>query len=308
MMKKTIGILLAAAMIFTSLAAVGAEERVENKAVYKDVKSTDKCFNATGLLSRLNIMDGYEDGTFKPENKLTRAEFTKLAVSLLGDEEQKTAEQNSGRDTIFDDVKADHWAAGYITAAAASGIIKGMGNGKFEPESYVTYAQAMKMLVCAAGFEQWSLDMGGWPSGYMYWGGMLKISADTGDFDVSYEISREQTAIMLKNTLNVPLCVNTGKASYDLYGNMYMELEMKDGTGKDWQTMLTKHGIYAVEGYMDKSNVFVITSAKNFLDEKIDSEKRVNINTSYGSENLNKSVEAYIKVNGNDSCELIYMH
>lgn len=308
-MKKIISMTLALTAMFMSFSAVSAaeSEKVENKARYSDVKTTDECFDAAELLSRLGIMEGYEDGTFGPENKLTRAEFSKLIIDLYGDAEQKTAEQSAGRDTIFDDVKADHWAAGYITAAASMGVINGMGDGTFAPEAHVTYAQAMKMLVCAAGYEQWSKDRGGWPDGYMLYGNQIKINDGIKDVSSDAEITRAQTAIMLKNTLNAPLCVEIG-ASYDVYGNKYPELAVRDGEGKDWQTILTRRDVYAVEGYMDKSDVFVITSAKNFLGEEIDSEKRVDVHTSYGSENLNKSAAAYIKVNENDSCDLIYMH
>lgn len=309
-MKKIISLTLALTAVFMSFSAVSAAEakKVENKASYSDVKTTDACFDAVELLTRLDIMSGYESGEFKPNAKLTRAEFAKLIIEALGKAEVMIAEAAAGNDTIFSDVKHDHWAAGYITAAASSNIINGMGNGTFAPEANVTYAQAMKMLVCAAGYEQWSIDRGAWPEGYMYWGEKAKINDGIKEVSYDAEITRAQIAVMLKNTLCAPVCVETGVA-YDLYGNQYPQLMAKDGYGEDFQTILTKmHHVYAVEGYMDTAKTFVITEARNFNDEQVDSEKKIDITTSYGSDSLNKNADAYIEIGENNEYSLIYMY
>lgn len=312
-MKKIISMALALTAVFMSFVSAAETEKVENKASYSDVKTADECFDAVELLTRLDIMEGYEDKTFQPDKKVTRAEFAKLIMNSLGQVYDGTSAgywEEAGYGKEFTDVKRDYWAWEYITAAVSENIINGMGNGTFAPEANVTYAQAMKMLVCAAGYSQWSIDKGSWPSGYMYWGNRIKINDGIKDISSDTEITRAQIAIMLKNMLSAPVCVETGTVTMDMYGNSYPELEVRDGDGKDFQTILTKmHNVYAVKGYMDTASTFVITSARNFNSEQIeDSEKKIDITTSYGADSLNKTADAYIKIDENDEYSLIYMY
>ncbi len=311
-MKKILTVLTALTLTVASAAAVFAAEegKVENKQSYSDVKSTDACFDAAELLTRLSVMEGYEDKSFKPEEKVTRAEFSKLMINALGENYRKMAEDAKGHDTIFNDVKAEHWASGYITAAASNGIINGMGDGSFAPDESITYEQAMKMLVCAVGYEHWGVDRGGWPQGYMYWGNQLKIGEGVTDIISSAAVTRGQTAQMIKNVLKAPLCVDTFDYTYDMYGNKYAKLAVKDGTGEEYQSILTYSDIYSVKGYLASGSVFVITDARNFNGEYYpeSSKKKININTSYTKDNFNKNAQAYIKVSENGDYSLIYMY
>lgn len=313
-MKKILATITVFAVIFASLTAAGAASdgggRVENKSAYSDVKNTDEYFDSIMLLSKLDVMGGYEDGTFRPDNLVTRAEFSKLIITALGSAESAIAESVQGCDTIFSDVTGSHWAAGYISAAAANGIINGMGDGTFAPEGNITYAQAMKMLVCAVGYEQWSVDRGGWPDGYMYWGNQIKIGSGIKDIADSAKITRAQAASMIDNTLRASVCVNTHDYTVDIYGNKYAHFELKDGTGENFQTILTSnYDIYEVKGYMTGS-VFVITSARNFdynyYEEN--SSKRIDIHTGYGKDNADKNATAFIKLEENGDYTLVYMY
>lgn len=311
-MKKILTVLTALTLTVSSAAAVSAanEGKVENKQSYVDVKKGDVCFDAAELLTRLGIMEGYGDKSFKPDKKVTRAEFSKLIINALGENYLKMAEDAKGHDTIFSDVKAEHWASGYITAAVSNSIINGMGDGTFAPEESITYEQAMKMLVCAVGYEQWSVDKGGWPAGYMYWGSQLKIGEGITDTTNISAVTRGQTAQMIKNALKAPLCVNTFEYTYDIFGNKYPNLAIKDGTGEEYKSMLIYSDIYPVTGYLSSDSVFVITDARNFNGEYYPggSEKRIDINTSYAKDNFNKNAEAYIKVSENGAYSLIYMY
>jgi|LSQX01.3.fsa_nt_gb hypothetical protein len=115
-------------------------------------------------LNVLGILKGYEDGTFKPNNNITRAEFSAVITRVLGLEE--IVDANKGV-TPFSDVAADHWATGNINIAYNMGIIAGYGNDMFGPEDPVTYEQATKMIVCALGYEEFSEQRGGYPDGYL---------------------------------------------------------------------------------------------------------------------------------------------
>ncbi len=309
MCKKFLAAALSALLCVSQASVFADTESIVNKASYSDVSAEAECFDSVELLCRLGIMEGYEGNTFKPEGKVTRAEISKMIICALGENAVAQAESATGHDTIFSDVTATHWASGYIAAAVSNNIINGMGNGTFAPEENVTYKQAMKMLVCAAGYSQWSVDRGGWPDGYMYWGSHLKIGAGIKDITTDTPITRAQTAVMIKNAMCAPLCVDTHDYTYDMYGNKYAKLECKDSSGAGWQTLLTYRNIYEVKGYLSKPGVFTITSAKNLDNEyyPAGSERNINIHTSYDADSVNKPAKAYIQASDNGDYSIIYM-
>lgn len=307
-MRKLLTMTLAAAVAISSMSisAFAAE--------YTDVKEGDDCYNAVSFLSELGVVSGYEEkNDFKPNNKITRAEFTKLVIDMRGDSGVAQAEEKKGADTIFSDVKADHWASGYITVAVSDGIIAGMGDGTFAPEKNVTYAQAMKMLVCADGYEQWAKNKSGrenvYPTSYMYYANLLKI-ADGVTASLDDDITRAQAACMIYNAIQAPICVSTGMLSYDKFGNAVEELAMKDGKGDDFQSLLTViHNVYTAQGHVKGEN-FVITSAKNFGNEEYKKETEIkNIMIPEKYKKNTKDATAFIRENEDgDGYELIYMY
>lgn len=124
---------------------------------------------AANFLSQLGIITGYEDGTFRPEQEITRAEFAALAVRALAlaDEAKQLAS------APFDDT-GSHWSAGNIAIGVQKGIINGYGDGNFGPDDTVTYEQAVKMLVAMLGYDSEAAAAGGYPDGYM------KVAGETG--------------------------------------------------------------------------------------------------------------------------------
>ncbi|MCR4403623.1 MAG: S-layer homology domain-containing protein [Firmicutes bacterium] len=87
------------------------------------------------------IISGYPDGTFKPENPVTRAEFSKMVARAFAI--RPTGEPR------FDDIK-DSWAKAYVTALAEAGIVSGYPDGTFKPERHITRAEMVAMLVRVA--------------------------------------------------------------------------------------------------------------------------------------------------------------
>lgn len=94
---------------------------------------------AVCTLALEGIVNGYEDGSFRPEHMVTRAEFVTMALRLAGI-------SPSGAGRRFRDVSQTHWAAGYIQAAAGSGLILGYSDGTFRPNQYITRAEAVTIL------------------------------------------------------------------------------------------------------------------------------------------------------------------
>ena len=104
---------------------------------YTDVPADAWYNNAVSTLSNAGILDGYEDGTFKPDGNITRAEFATIAVRFF------EATYDGG--DLFSDI-AGHWAQDYINEAANAGIVDGYPDGTFGPQKLITRAEAMTMV------------------------------------------------------------------------------------------------------------------------------------------------------------------
>ena len=106
---------------------------------FSDV-SADKWYNnAVSTLSRMGVIGGYADGTFRPDAPISRAEFAKIAVSF-------TQNNGSAVYNYFTDVKPTDWFAPYVTAAKDAGLIEGYSDGSFKPESKITRAEACAIV------------------------------------------------------------------------------------------------------------------------------------------------------------------
>lgn len=197
-MKKVLALVLALTMVLGSFGTVFA-------ASYSDVEGTYE--DAISRLSTLGILTGYNDGTFKPENNITRAEFAAVAMRAKGLEAAATAAK--GLPTGFTDVNTAHWASGYVGTAARLSIVNGVGNGQFAPESPVKYEEAITMLVRALGYEASATAKGGYPYGY------LVVANEIGLLDAvkgtqGTAATRGAVAQMTDNALEIPMMVQVG--------------------------------------------------------------------------------------------------
>ena len=104
---------------------------------YTDVPADAWYNNAVSTLSNAGILDGYEDGTFRPDGNITRAEFATITARFL------EASYDGGN--RFPDIDG-HWAAEYINEAANAGIVDGYEDGTFRPQQNITRAEAMTMV------------------------------------------------------------------------------------------------------------------------------------------------------------------
>ena len=93
------------------------------------------------------LMNGYEDGTFAPEGKITRAEFAAVITRLL--ELEEAPDKASG----FSDA-ANHWAKGYIGALSSRGIVSGVSETEFAPGANITREQIALILFRALELEK----------------------------------------------------------------------------------------------------------------------------------------------------------
>lgn len=96
------------------------------KYAFDDLRRTPWANDAVTALVERKIVDGYGDGTFRPEQNITRAEFVALVIRAF----YPNAE---AMDCSFTDVSRDSWAYPYISAASNLGIINGIGDNQFGP-------------------------------------------------------------------------------------------------------------------------------------------------------------------------------
>ena len=140
-MKPNAGITRAeVATIFFRLLTDGARERFWSEAnTYSDVAAGSWYNIAVSTLSNMGILGGYEDGTFRPNASITRAEFAKIAVSFFDWADVYAV--NS-----FVDVRDSAWYANYVAVAAEIGLIEGYGGNVFRPDATITRAEACTII------------------------------------------------------------------------------------------------------------------------------------------------------------------
>jgi Mg-chelatase subunit ChlD len=102
------------------------------------------CNNAISTLTNMGVIDGFQDGNFRPYGKITRAQFAKIAVGFF----ETTAKEYQG---YFTDVAPDAWYTSYIEAAARVGLIQGFEDGTYRPNENITRAQACVIVNRALG-------------------------------------------------------------------------------------------------------------------------------------------------------------
>lgn len=106
---------------------------------FSDVKESAWYYEPVRALARAGIVEGYSDGTFQPEDPITRAEFVAIMVRYC------ELAKGTG-DTGFSDVASNHWAIGYIKAAKDTGYVKGYPDGTFRPENNLTRAETVTII------------------------------------------------------------------------------------------------------------------------------------------------------------------
>lgn len=112
-------------------------------ASFTDVAPDDPAYESVSRVGGLGIMTGVGDGTFRPNDNVTRAELV-VALCRLMDVSEMAA-------LAFPDVTQDHWAMGSVAAAMAEGWLTGYEDGNFYPDAPVTKAEAAVLINRARG-------------------------------------------------------------------------------------------------------------------------------------------------------------
>jgi hypothetical protein len=147
-----------ATMLYRLLTDERRSELSTEGTMYPDVSENAWYRGMVSAMTRGGYIEGYPDGTFRGDNFITRAEFVAVVARFLG---------NASGVCNYSDVSRNHWAFTYIAEATGAGWIDGYPDGTFEPENYITRAEAMKILnhVLERGVNENSelLDFKKWP-------------------------------------------------------------------------------------------------------------------------------------------------
>jgi len=161
--------------------------------------------DAEGALTLLGAMGVYEGEyglgeTVNPDDPITRAQFCKVVVEAFG--RGSTAEGLMGLEPTFAD-EIPTWAWGYVTTAGYMGVIKGYDDGTFGPNNFVTYGEAVTMLVRAVSGHAQRVPEGVWPYNFLFY---AVDNGFTGDVDVGFAnlpATRGDIARLLVETMQV---------------------------------------------------------------------------------------------------------
>ena len=199
--KKVLALVLTLALALSVAAGAAFTDQ-------KQIKNTE----AVDMCVALNIVSGYPDGSFKPEGNITRAEFCKMiCVMLNGGTAPATA---TNATPTFSDVRTSanaSWAEGFIEYCYAKGIVSGVGDGKFAPNSNITASEAAKMLLVAMGYNA---DV----EGYVGAAWALKVNVqanqdglykDLEKIDTNAALTRDNAAQMVWNALQAKAIIKT---------------------------------------------------------------------------------------------------
>lgn len=214
-MKRILSLLLAAALA-ASLLVFPAEA-----AGFSDV--TDPALlRAAESLRLMGVMDGYGDGSFRPNVQLTRAQFCKMAVCAMDGQGELERYRSV---TIYPDVKPSHWAAAYINMAAkGEEIIAGYADGRFYPDRVVTLGQAVTILLRILGYQDSAVG-GVWPDGYMAVARRIGLLDGVGATGGSAPVTRGQAALLFVNLLKADCVGEDGQKTGSFLSSIGAEVQ-----------------------------------------------------------------------------------
>lgn len=184
---------------------------IASAAKFSDASSI-KYTEAVDVMKAVGVIDGYTDGTFRPTANVTRGQTAKMVTFIL----------NKGTDVgnlyasanTFTDCTSN-WAKGYIAYASKTGIVAGIGGGKFNPNGSVTGTQAAKMLLCALGYDATIEGYTGsnWSVNVLNDADAAGLLKNLSGVDMSKALTREQAAQMMFNALKANMVKYSSKGS-----------------------------------------------------------------------------------------------
>ena len=189
-LKRIAALTLAAACAATVCAGAAFTDQ-------SDIKVDSRVIDT---LVEKNVIKGYEDGSFKPDKTVSRAEMAKLIFVLRTGSDDASYYAKEMTDT-FSDVTGT-WASGYIKYCQAYGIVSGKTADRFDPDAAVTTTEAAKMLLVYSGVDAAQSGL----TGAQWKANTMKLADQDGllkgvEADIDAPLPRQYAAQMIYNEL-----------------------------------------------------------------------------------------------------------
>lgn len=242
--RKMLCLAIAIIMVVTSMAQVvfAAEETSDAKVEFSDVAADAEYADAVYVLNLMGVINGYEDGSFKPDQDVTRAEFTAMLMRTLnmGGIGSPTAAGLPFTD-VLDADSSISWAIPNINTAYGMKIINGYEDSTFRPNANVAFQEAVKMIVCTLGYgENIDVSVEPWYANYISTAtqiGLLKNANMLGQ--PGTPASRACIAQMLYDALEIPIIENEERTEKTILSD-YMRFTKNTG-------VISSNGITSLE-------------------------------------------------------------
>ena len=271
--------------VMLSVMVLGAGAAFSDQDQIENTEAVDAC-------SALNIIGGYEDGSFHPERNIKRSEITKMICVALNGGQEPNVSTNAV--PTFTDVRgtADAWAEGYIESCVAQGIVSGVGGGRFSPAGNVTGAQLAKMLLVALGYNSDNEGFTGnaWETNVNVRAAQKDLYDGLEDMDTSAAITRDNAAQMVWNAMQAYEVEYKSNLVTDENGNLTTQVVVQDkvvGDNYDKITLLAdKYEAYINVGTLvsiDGKNLTISMSTSDEQDSHDKDGAFLNLNTDYSN-------------------------
>lgn len=195
--------------IYKDLTGLGLENSESSFRVYdpknitgfSDVPETHPHYEAIKFLRQFDIVDGFEDGTFKPDMEVKRSEISKLLYQASWNSVGEFWQDDFSPKNCFPDVK-EEWFSESVCALKSKNWISGHPDGNFRPELTVNYAEALKMIFLSQGIEVEAGESAVWYAPYTTRAVVLGVFLPETD-DFGKRLTRGEISELLYRTLKV---------------------------------------------------------------------------------------------------------
>ena len=197
-LQKILALALALIMSFSLV--------VTANAAFSDEADINETYNeSVNVLAQLEVFRGYTDGSYKPQDSITRAEVAAIIYRIAtGDVSDSQVSLYSDWNR-FKDVASGSWYAGYVNYCANAEYIKGYEDGSFRPNNNVTGYEALAMILRAVGYGKMDEFVGSnWAVNTAARANTLKISKNVTAALLGSPASREVVAELLFRSILVP--------------------------------------------------------------------------------------------------------
>ena len=228
-LKRALSLLLSSTLVLGMLVMGGSA------AGYQDVDASNDNQEAIEVLQTVGIMTGDQNGNFNPDGSITRNEMAVVMAHLLNLDYDYYRGTNP-----FTDVP--EWAAPYVAACAAEGVVAGIGNGQFGGDQKVTAAQASLMIMKALGYFENAEDFGSdWQVATIRQASYINLF-DQINASAESALTRAQVAQLVLNGLQAKTVYFTGDKGIqigDVTVGYRAEYTPKTGTDKKYNTLVS---------------------------------------------------------------------